>query len=409
MVYIGTTGDDDHLASTGDTESYGLTGHDLLYSYGVSYNLIDGGSGNDIIVLGTDYATSYLLGYGGEGNDFVMGHLTPDFLYGGAGSDILAGGRAQSYFGGGLQPSTVYGSGADYLDGGEGRDGIYGFDGDDTIYGGDGDDHFEYNIVVSNHNQTYIASAGLYGGAGDDYIDGGRGNDTLVGGTGDDTLLGGLGDDTLTGGVEADFLDGGLGNDSFVLEGGDTIVDAGGIDRVIATGTASIAGLGFIENMRSLGDAAVNFTGNALANVMESNESDDILRGMLGNDTLRGMDGNDKLYGGVGRDTLTGGSDSDTFSYRSVLESRGAGPSRDLITDFDTAGNDIIDLSLMYVGKLKYVGTRAFTDVGQVHVKFSAGDVFVEANTTGGLAADFTIRLGGTTTLGSMTSTDFVL
>jgi len=81
-------------------------------------------------------------------------------------------------------------------------------EGDDAIYGGTGDDL----INGAGGNDA------LYGNAGDDTLNGEIGNDTLYGQAGDDTLTGGEGNDTLVGGVGNDTLDGGAGND--VLDGG---------------------------------------------------------------------------------------------------------------------------------------------------------------------------------------------
>ncbi|NQV80032.1 MAG: calcium-binding protein, partial [Alphaproteobacteria bacterium] len=68
----------------------------------------------------------------------------------------------------------------------------------------------------------------LYGGTGDDELEGDDGNDTLYGGTGDDEIEGGSGDDIIIGGDGADILEGGWGHDIFMYnaasEGGDTVV-----------------------------------------------------------------------------------------------------------------------------------------------------------------------------------------
>ena len=54
----------------------------------------------------------------------------------------------------------------------------------------------------------------LWGGAGDDDIDGEGGPDSIIGGAGDDVLKGGDGVDTLEGGAGEDTIDGGPGNDT---------------------------------------------------------------------------------------------------------------------------------------------------------------------------------------------------
>jgi Ca2+-binding RTX toxin-like protein len=106
----------------------------------------------------------------------------------------------------------------------------------------------------------------IYGGAGNDYLQGNGGflglfpKDSIYGGAGNDTIYGLNGDDYLSGGDGNDYVNGGTGND-------------------------------FVD-----GDA-----GN------------DILHGLDGNDDLAGGDGNDILFGETGNDTLNGGAGNDTL------------------------------------------------------------------------------------------------
>jgi hypothetical protein len=79
---------------------------------------------------------------------------------------------------------------------------IYGGAGNDLINGGSGDDR------IFGEGGRDI----LFGHFGDDRLDGGAGDDFLFGGHGYDVLLGGLGDDWLFGGPGVDFLDGGPGH-----------------------------------------------------------------------------------------------------------------------------------------------------------------------------------------------------
>ena len=89
----------------------------------------------------------------------------------------------------------------------------------DTLYGGAGND------TINGLNGADI----LYGGTGNDILDGGSQNDTLYGGSGNDTLRGGSGNDILIGGYGADAITGGTGNDTIsylsLLDTGDTITD----------------------------------------------------------------------------------------------------------------------------------------------------------------------------------------
>ena len=56
----------------------------------------------------------------------------------------------------------------------------------------------------------------LFGGEGDDTLDGGSDNDDLFGGAEDDTLIGGPGNDDLEGEDGDDVLEGGIGNDDLI-------------------------------------------------------------------------------------------------------------------------------------------------------------------------------------------------
>jgi Ca2+-binding RTX toxin-like protein len=89
------------------------------------------------------------------------------------------------------------------------------------VNGGDGDDSITLNPGVNK-------PAVIYGGRGNDVIQGGDGNDCVYGGEGADQLdgRGGIdylygqqGNDALTGGAGADYLYGGDNNDTFYAKG----------------------------------------------------------------------------------------------------------------------------------------------------------------------------------------------
>jgi hypothetical protein len=173
----------------------------------------------------------------------------------------------------------------------------------------------------------FAANDSLVGGAQDDILRGQGGDDTLNGGAGNDTLYGGDGNDTLTGGTGADNLQGGLGNDTYNIDASDTLTEAAGagIDTVNADFTYTL--LANFDNLTLTGTAAINGTGNALANSIVGNaaaniltglDGNDILNGALGNDTLYGGNGDDILVGGAGADVLNGGAGSNTASYASA-------------------------------------------------------------------------------------------
>ena len=120
------------------------------------------------------------------------------------------------------------------------------------LQGGNGNDRFVNNI------QTMPVR--MFGGAGDDYLEGFDGNDFLVGGAGNDTLTGYGGNDLIQGGDGNDTINGSAGNDQ--LWGG---------------------------------------AGN------------DVLLGGSGNDELSGEGGNDQLNGHADLDKLWGGSGDDVL------------------------------------------------------------------------------------------------
>jgi Ca2+-binding RTX toxin-like protein len=150
--------------------------------------------------------------------------------------------------------------------------------------------------------------------AGADTIRGGGGNDTLAGGGGNDSLVGGSGNDSIDGGAGADTLHGGSGDDVYiVIDADDTIVevDGEGIDNVLAAVSHTLAA--GVEHLE-LSDAAVNGTGNGLANQISGTHFANVLAGMDGEDVLMGLLGNDSLLGGSGRDTLDGGDGNDILT-----------------------------------------------------------------------------------------------
>ncbi|HEY5711623.1 MAG TPA: calcium-binding protein, partial [Allosphingosinicella sp.] len=150
----------------------------------------------------------------------------------------------------------------------------------------------------------------IRGYAGNDLLYGAGGNDRLEGGTGADFLNGGSGNDTLIGDADADTMIGRGGNDTyFVDDAGDSVFEAAGEGYDIVA-----AGLSYVLTEESeiellttgwvAGSAAIDFTGNELANQIWGNDGVNILNGAGGNDALFGFGGNDTLIGGLGDDTM---------------------------------------------------------------------------------------------------------
>jgi Ca2+-binding RTX toxin-like protein len=87
-----------------------------------------------------------------------------------------------------------------------------------------------------------------------------------------------------------------------------------------------------------------------------------LLFGLGGNDQLFGHDGNDTLTGGLGRDFLTGNAGRDLFDFNSKTESV-KGANRDVISDFNQAVDDRIDLSNIDA-RADIAGNQAFKFIG---------------------------------------------
>jgi len=151
-----------------------------------------------------------------------------------------------------LATGTTVISDPPYIYGTPGHDSIAGGgDVGQIIYGGAGDDTL---------NGTGVNDI-IYGGSGNDTIKGNNGDDTIYGGSGNDTINGNNGNDTIIGGFGADYLTGGNGDDRFVYlsvpdsHAGqfDTISDfASGSDKIDLTALGALAFLALTSTSTSV-------------------------------------------------------------------------------------------------------------------------------------------------------------
>jgi Ca2+-binding RTX toxin-like protein len=165
----------------------------------------------------------------------------------------------------------------------------------------------------------------------DNLMQGNEAANRLFGFAGADTLLGGEGNDTLDGGAGPDLLEGGGGNDSYTVDdAGDAIVEAedGGTEVVVATITWTLAD--HLEILLLQGTAALDGSGNALANRLVGNR---------GANRLSGGEGADTLDGGIGADTLEGGAGDDIYLVNSAA---------DLVIEAADAGKEVVRSTVTY-------------------------------------------------------------
>jgi Ca2+-binding RTX toxin-like protein len=243
----------------------------------------------------------------------------------------------------------------------------------------------------------------LTGGTGADKLTGLAGNDTLNGMDGIDTLDGGDGNDMLDGGKAADRMAGGRGNDTYIVDSsGDQVIElaAGGTDTIKSTVTFTLSA--DVEDLKLIGSAAINATGNALGNRITGNAANNLLNGGAGNDILDGS---------AGADSLTGGAGNDLFDFNLLSDSRGTATDR--VVDF-VKGQDRFDFSTLDANSA-LSGNQAFTFIGKTLFTGKAGELRYDSTSTatnvfldvdGNKTADFQVRIDGSH---SLAAADFVL
>ena len=120
--------------------------------------------------------------------------------------------------------------------------------------------------------------------------------DEDINGTGNglsNIITGNSGNNLLVGNQGANILTGGLGNDTFVIDQKDTVVELAneGFDLVVVNFDYSLGAN--LESILLAGNDNINGTGNELDNSMTGNSGNNRLNGLSGNDVLRGGAGDD--------------------------------------------------------------------------------------------------------------------
>lgn len=303
----------------------GLDGNDRI-SGKDGDDVLDGGAGADTMIGGDDddsYSVDNASDVVKEGADAGMDTVLAGVTYTLSGNmeNLVLTSSANIDGTGNVLDNTISGSsGNNVLDGGIGADAMLGGNGDDT-----------YVVDNAGDAVTETASQGIDTvRAGISYALGaeveklslmGSANIDGTGNSLDNAIKGNLGDNLLNGGAGADTLTGSSGNDIYVVDVGDTVVEAaaaaGGVDTVRADFSYSLAT--GVENLELLGSGNINGTGNSQNNLMYGNSGANQLAGGAGNDTLGGS--------GIG-DILTGGAGNDTYLVDSavvILENAGGG------------------------------------------------------------------------------------
>jgi Ca2+-binding RTX toxin-like protein len=400
--------------------------------------------------------------YGHGGNDMIFGHAGGDWITGGWGADFIDGGEGEhdislyldspegvevdlrtgrgtwgtangdtlvniEDLAGSSYNDVLIGNGADNnLHGLDGDDRLMGGVGVDKLTGGAGIDTADYSDSGVGVSVNLVAGRGFGGTAEGDTLDGIEDllgspfNDSLIGNDAANYFHAGGGDDLLKGGGGADWLEGVGGNDTLKGGGGaDTLLGGVGIDTASYDGSGAGVFVSLRDNVAASGDAegdrlygienlsgsinADNLWGDDWANVLNGMVGDDTLKGFGGADTLLGNDGNDWLDGGTGADAMSGGFGGDRFVWNAITDTGFTAATADLITDFNAAQGDRIDVSNVDANiyasgnqAFTFIGTAAFSGApGEIRYVQAGGETLIQMQTGMDPDVEGVIRLAG--------------
>ncbi|HSW13801.1 MAG TPA: hypothetical protein VLI06_13230 [Solimonas sp.] len=299
------------IGNSGVNTLTGGLGNDRLEGAGAA-DILVGGSGNDTYVLsGSDTLTESA----GGGIDTVESAGTYNL---GAGSEIenlvLTGAAAVNAVGNELN---------NVLTGNSGDNILSGLGGSDSMVGGAGSD--TYNVESAGDVATELANNGTdlvqssvsftLGSNVENLTLTGLGAINATGNTLANVLTGNTGNNLLNGLTGDDSMSGGQGDDTYVVDSlGDTVTEASGGGTDLVQSSVSLVLGADVENLLLTGAAALDGTGNDLANTLTGNSGANALVGGDGNDTINGAGGIDAMSGGAGNDTYVVDNASDLAS-----------------------------------------------------------------------------------------------
>ncbi len=427
---FGDEGNDLIDGGNGEDDIYGLAGRDILQG-GLgddTYNLsdvnfpeLDPGAAREALAQAVPapptatYSYDRINEFGGGGTDTVRvqriatpgqhtatAYTLPNQVENGQ----IIGSGGFSLTGNALANVLLGNGAANTLDGRGGADSMRAGAGDDTyVVDNAGDAVFEETNAGTDTVNSSIRFS-LAGLQVEKLVLTGTGN---IDGTGNqlaNTLTGNSGRNVLSGGSNADRMEGKAGDDIYVVDNtGDAVVEGSnqGVDRVESSVSFTLAPS--VENLTLTGGAAINGTGNDVANV------------------IRGNTGSNRLTGGRGGDDLYAGADNvrDVFAF-AAGDSGLSAATIDEIFQFDRSTrvadttNDRIDLSLIDAdpdpGNQAFRFVTAFSTAaasqsnGQVRVDVNGANSRVAIDIDGDNAADMILAIIGVT---GLTSRDFIL
>jgi serralysin len=308
-----------NINGTGNALSNRITGND-------GNNILDGGAGTDMLI-------------GGAGDDTYIVDSAQDIvtetIAAGGGVDLVRSSVSWA-LGANLENLTLTGSANlngngnelnNVLTGNDGNNILNGLGGLDTMIGGAGNDTYvldqagelglvqelsgqgndtlyvtyainaQNNIVAMNLANLQDVENTTLGGEGTFTVLGNSLNNMLIGNVATNALYGGGGNDYIDGGAGVDVLYGGQGNDTYIVDNqNDKVFESAGEGHDEVRSFVSYTLSADVEDGTLLGNANINFTGNALSNTLTGNAGNNVLDGMAGADILDGGAGNDVYF-----------------------------------------------------------------------------------------------------------------
>ena len=169
-------------------------------------------------------------------------------------------------------------------------------------------------------------------------------------------------------------------------------------DGTVMTGEAIVTTMPAKRTMRAAdGAAAVDFAGTAGDDRLYGGSGPDRLDGGAGDDVLTGGAGRDVLTGGAGADRFVFGTGDSGATFQTadrIMDFSRAEGDRIMLAAIDAIAATPAD------DRFAFIGTRAFSGVaGQLRHGFIGANTLIEADMDGDGAADLALRLAGNVTL----------
>ncbi|MGB7708096.1 MAG: calcium-binding protein [Microcoleus sp.] len=369
-----------NIPGLGPDTIFAGAGADFIKTSTLGGSLIFGQDDNDTLVsVGPNDSL-----YGGNGEDSITSQRTPAWLYGEAGNDTIVAQARATMLGGDGDDFMQAIAEANLMFGNQGNDTMLGGAvGRDSLYGGKGNDSLGFFKIGGGNNLDFTLSGGSGGNQGSNYLRGDLGDDLLVGIGVRDSLFGGKGNDTVEGVASNSYLSGDDGDDILSVTNptqentftGSTVTLTIGVGKVTLLGGAGndtiIGGYGDSSSGKNFfdgGDGNDTITVFATQDTALGGAGNDFIQSITvptttlslinpfnplfnpygqnngGKSSLDGGAGNDTIVGGYASDTILGGADNDSLSGIFSLGSGGDG--NDAINASGNFGTTPISITL---------------------------------------------------------------